>query len=454
MNKEIRFISICGLLGYGYPLESLGNGLRQRTDFLGVDGGSTDPGPYYLGNGSGFVKPMQVKRDLEPALCAAVEHHIPLIIGTAGGSGAAPHLRSFLEVLYEIAAARDLHFRLAIIPADIEARTVRDALRQGRITPCGLAGELTEKKIFSCSHIVAQMGTGPIIRALEGGADIVVAGRCCDTAVFAAFPIMRGFDPGLALHLGKVAECGTLCARPGGANDSLICTLREDYFVVEPASPLKRCTPASVAAHSLYEQPDPNCFYEPEGKVDLSESAFQQFGERSVKVSGSRLVAAQQPSVKLEGASLKGYRSITVAGVRDPAAIRQLKEIEQAVRDAVTRNLAGTIEPSEYTLRFLRYGMDSVMGPLESPGGPPPKEVGLVIDAIATTQELADTVVSLARSSALHQDFKGRKTTAGNLAFPFSPSDLRGGPVYEFSIYHLMLADDCTALFPVEFQKV
>ena len=77
-----------------------------------------------------------------------------------------------------------------------------------------------------------------------------------------------------------------------------------------------------------------------------------------------------------------------------------------------------------------------------------------MLEAIAPTQELADTVLSLARSTALHQHFSGRKTTAGNLAFPFSPSDFRGGPVYEFSVYHLMELEDPDELFPVTFQQV
>ncbi len=63
-------------------------------------------------------------------------------------------------------------------------------------------------------------------------------------------------------------------------------------------------------------------------------------------------------------------------------------------------------------------------------------------------------MLSLARSTALHQHFPGRKTTAGNLAFPFSPSDFRGGAVYEFAVYHLMEPAPSDTLFPVSFQEV
>lgn len=441
------------MLGYGYPEESLRTGLAWQPAFIGVDSGSTDPGPYYLGNGTSFLRPLQVKRDLELALCAARERKIPLIIGTAGGCGAKPHLESFQEVLFEIARRRDLRFRLALIHADIDPETVLAALNEGRIEPCGPAGELTPERITACTHIVGQMGTEPLIEALEGGADVVVAGRCCDTAIFAALPIMKGFDPALALHLAKIAECGTLCARPAAANDVLLCELGRDHFLVEPANPLRRCTPDSVAAHSLYEQPLPDCFYEPEGKVDLSQCSFEQTGPRSVRVAGTRLALPSKRSIKLEGASLRGFRSIAVAGVCDPAAIANLDEIEGSVREALANTLAGTIETGQYVLRFLRYGLDAVTGTRRAAGQPLPREVGIVIEAMAPTQELADTVLSLARSTALHQHFQGRKTTAGNLAFPFSPSDFCGGAVYEFSIYHLMEPARTDTLFPVTFEE-
>ena len=265
---------------------------------------------------------------------------------------------------------------------------------------------------------------------------MIVSGRCCDTAVFASYPIWKGFDPGLALHAAKIAECGALCARPVGANDSLVVEMHRDFFTVEPPNPVRTCTPDSVAAHSLYEQPDPNCFYEPEGKIDLSSCNFEQIGPRKVKVSGSKLIPAAKKTTKLEGAVKAGYRAITIAGLRDPSAIRHLDEIEKGVRAAVAES-ADFIKDGEYSLRFLRYGLDAVTGGNEPPPEVLPREVGLVIEAIAPTQEQADALLGLARSKALHQGFPDRKATAGNLAFPFSPSDFAGGAVYEFALYHL-----------------
>lgn len=456
--QELKYLSVCGMLGYGFPAEGLRRMLDENLAFIGADSGSTDPGPYYLGSGKGFVKEMQVRRDLELALLAARKKNIPLIIGSAGGSGARPHVDTFVKVLRDIARMHKLHFKLAVIYADLDRKMLVKALKAKRIRPCGPAPELTVAKIRRVSNPVGQFGTEPLIQALADGADVIVAGRCCDTAVFAAYPIWKGFDPALALHCAKIAECGALCACPVGANDSLLCTLRRDHFVVEPVNPLKKCTPQSVAGHSLYEQPDPECFYEPEGMVDMRQSDFKQLGARSVKVAGTVLRRPRVSTLKLEGAELKGYRTVTIAGTCDPMVIARLDELENGVRQAVRANLKGVVAEKTYQLIFRRYGLDAAtfVKPAHSVL---PHEIGLVIEVIAPTQQQADNILSLARSTALHQAFEGRKATAGNLAFPFSPSDLSGGAVYEFSLYHLMelpggASRNSVEMFPVKYVSV
>ena len=147
------------------------------------------------------------------------------------------------------------------------------------------------------------------------------------------------------------------------------------------------------------------------------------------------MVAADKETTKLEGTVRIGCRSISIAGMRDPSGVAHLDEIEKGVRSAVAES-ASFVKPDEYSLRFLRYGLDAVTGDNEAPDTLP-REVGLVIEAIAPTQEQADALVALARSKALHQGFPNRKAKAGNLAFPFSPSDFSGGEVYEFALYHL-----------------
>jgi len=452
MNRTWSYLSLCGLMGYGFPPEPLRR-MDPQIRFLGADAGSSDPGPYYLGSGTHFVSSRQLDRDLELALLAARRGSLPLILGSAGGAGAGPHLEDVLVRIRRTAASHGLRFRLASIPADLSAETVLQALRDGRIEPCGGAGPLTEEAVLSCQRIVGQMGIEPFRAALDAGADIVVAGRSCDAAIFAAPAMQLGASPAVAFHAAKIAECGALCARPASAADSLLCTLEEDGFLVKPTNPARRCTPESVALHALYEQPSPTQFVEPEGILDLSECRYDAVGDRAVRVRGSRWIPAARASVKLEGAALRGYRAITLAGIRDPAAIGHLDGIEASVVETVKERMGSTFDDLHVALRFLHYGMDAVTSANEPPP-PPPREIGLLIEAIAADQTTAQEALALARSTALHQHFDGRKTTAGNLAFPFSPSDLTAGPVYEFAVYHVLREANPEALFPIRWEEI
>jgi hypothetical protein len=230
--------------------------------------------------------------------------------------------------------------------------------------------------------------------------------------------------------------------------------LRQDHFLVRPLSPKRICTTESVAAHTMYEQGDPLMLHEPEGRVDLRDAQFEQVDERTVRVSGSRFIPTPQLYIKLEGARSAGFRAFTLAGIRDRDIIANLDGIEATVRTAVRVNLPAAVPDADYRIEFKVYGRDAVLGRLEPQRRQVHHEVGLLIEAVAKTQELASYVLSLARSSTLHCPFPGRKTTAGNLAFPFSPSDVAAGEVFEFSVYHLMRTLDQRKLFPIDMERV
>lgn len=447
---EIRIVAVNGMLGYGYPLASLEAGEAARPHAFVVDAGSTDAGPYFLGSGGSLTKPLQVLRDMRHAVAAALRTGVPLIIGSAGFGGGRPHVNTALEMLKRIAEEEQLSMTCAVIQAEIEPATVLDAFRRGLITPMPGAPELDEERIVSSSRIVGQMGTEPLIRALRTGADVILAGRACDAALFAAVPLLHGLDPGPAFHMAKIMECGAQCAIPLAPSDCLLGSIDSEGFSLRPLNSERICTPESVAAHALYEQPDPFRIVEPEGEVDLSEARYSQVDRASVRITGSRFVPQPPPlKIKLEGARVRGHRAITVAGARDPAVIANLDAIESRARETARAHLAGHLDESQYQIRFLFYGRDAVLGQLE-PSKTSPHEVGVVIDVVGETPEIAQDVLALVRASTLHAPFEGRKTTAGNLAMPFSPSDFVGDAVYEFSLYHLMEVEDMTSLFPLE----
>ncbi len=449
----LRVLSPTAILGYGYPLASFEAGLAMEPDVLAVDAGSTDPGPYYLGAGVSFTDRAAVLRDLRPLLRAAGERGIPLLVGSAGGSGAAVHLAWCEEILREAARSEGVQGALAVIPADVPREMVRQKLRRGLIRPLGPVPPLSEDDLETTTAVVAQMGVEPFLAALEGGAQVVLAGRAYDPAPFAAAPLAAGMPMGLALHMGKILECAAIAASPGSGSDCMLATIDRDGFTVEPTNPERQCTVTSVAAHTLYEKSDPVHLPGPDGMLDLAGCRFEAVSPRAVRVSGSRFVPAAEKWLKLEGARQVGYRAISVAGVRDPLMIGALDEVIAGVRSRTADNFRD-LGRSDYELRFVVYGRDGVMAELEPEPGAIGHEVGLIIEAVAGTQAIADAVCSFARSTMLHYGYAGRKATAGNLAFPFSPSDFHGGPVYRFSLHHLMLAEPDDGLFEPRFTRL
>ncbi|MBA3477090.1 MAG: 3-methylaspartate ammonia-lyase, partial [Lautropia sp.] len=65
-------------------------------------------------------------------------------------------------------------------------------------------------------------------------------------------------------------------------------------------------------------------------------------------------------------------------------------------------------------------------------------EAGLVIEFIAPDAELARTAAAVYKQNLLHHGYPGRLSTAGNLAFAFTPSELDAHAAYDFVLYHVM----------------
>ena len=439
----------CGMLGYGFPEASIEAAVAAGVDLIAVDAGSSDPGAYYLGSGKPFVSEVMTRRDLRLLIKAGAEADAPLVIGSAGGAGGGGQVDFLFRLVREVLTELNLKRSLAVLKTELEKDVVREAIAAQRVQTFETFVPLSPDDVDEATRIVAQVGCESYFPALRRKPDILIAGRAWDVANVAALPLLLGYPRGLALHMGKILECGSLAARPVSGSDLIMGRLREDHFIVEPTDPEKACTIASVSAHTFYEKTDPIMLAGPGGTVDLRVTAFDQLDARRVKVTGSAFHAADTYTVKLEGAKLDGHRHICIGGVRDPVFIGQLDAIQARVVERVSEFQAGSVDPSAYAISFHRYGKDGVMGPWE-PVKTPSHEVGLLIDVVAETPELAEIVCAGARSVLLHVGFDGRKATAGNVAFPFSPADLPGGPVYSFNIYHLMEVDDPEVLGRLE----
>src|SRR5690606_27913899 len=154
---------------------------------------------------------------------------------------------------------------------------LKQGKRARRIVPHpALEENLSAESVLQAERIVAQVGPEVIMDLWEQNPDLdgVIAGRSLDVGLYAAIPLLHGFDKGLAMHFGKVMEVGPLAATPGSGNDGVSGLIREDNFDVSPTNP-KRCgTPVSVIGLALYELSYPIRKANPDGFLDISQSVY------------------------------------------------------------------------------------------------------------------------------------------------------------------------------------
>lgn len=452
--KEVKILAPCGILGYGFPEDSFMRGMQEKPDAIVVDAGSTDAGPHKLGKGVAIVSDAASRRDLNLIITEAAKAGIPAIIGSAGGAGGRVHVERTINIIKTIIEEHHLQeLKTAVIWADIPKNFIEQKMKEEKIEKLGnLVKDLTSERLSKSSDVVAQMGHEPIVQALKEGAQLIICGRAYDPSPFAAVVQHYGLPLEYGYHAGKILECAALCAVPGTTKDCMLGIIREDGFVIKPLSKERKCTPLSVAAHTFYEKDHPYLLHGPGVVMNLKDCTFEQYDDTSVMIKGSKIEKAPCYQVKLEGAIQVAYRTFVIAGVRDPIMISKLEEIEELVKKQ-TKDYYKDIEDERYNINFFNYGINAVMGEAEPLADEKGHEVGVLFEVIADTQELADQICSTLRSTFLHFGYQGRKSTAGNLAFPFAPSDISFGPVYEFSVYHLMeiTEDEMKELFPIEY---
>src|SRR5882672_3259062 len=450
--EELRILSPTGVCGSGFVESSFEQGLAQKPHVFGCDGGSTDPGPAYLGSGRTAFPKDAIRRDLRLMLLGARRLKIPLLMGSAGTGGNDVQLEGVHQLVREIAAAEGLNFKLALIHSEQKKDYLKKRLREGRVKALDPAPHFDEATIDRSEHIVGMMGADPFIRALENGADVVIAGRASDTAIFASVPIMRGFPEALAWHAGKILECGAASVVQRKTPDCMFAWVRKDHFIVEAPDPALTCTPQSIASHSLYENSDPFRLVECSGTLDLTRSRYEAATARAVKVSGSEFIPAQRYTVKLEGAEKAGYQSILIGSIRDPFIIRQIDDwtarLEERIHSRVKMVYGDKLKPDVYLLFIRIYGKNGTMGALEPVKEIRSHELCLSFEVTAPTQEIASTIASVIPHQALHLPIPEWSGLITAVACPYNHLDR--GAVYRFNVNHVVEPDHPCEMFPME----
>ena len=187
----------------------------------------------------------------------------------------------------------------------------------------------------------AYLGALPIKAAFDQGADIVITGRCADSALALGI-LMHEFGwasddydrLGAGSLVGHVLECGPQ-ATGGNFTDwervpdwhnigYPIATCRADgsFIVSKPDGTGGLIEPGSVAEQILYEIGDPAAYLLPDVVADFSHVTLRQIAPDQVEVSGAR---GRAPSsvYKVSATYQDGYRAVATVSIVGPDAARK-----------------------------------------------------------------------------------------------------------------------------------
>lgn len=441
MTESVKFVCSSGAVGSGIHLPAFRAAMERQPDFVASDAGTIDAGPYHLGVGKGAYATEAMRHDLE-ILLTEVPKGTPVLVGSADTAGGDPHVDRTLDIIKDIVSQHGLKRRIAVIRSELDPAMLQNAYDDGRVVALDHAPALDRDGIGRSTRIVGMMGVEPLQEALQEDVDFILAGRCSDSALFAALPIMRGIPEGLAWHAGKIVECGTLTCETYGKG-AMFGELFADHGIITPLGEGLRCTPQSVASHSLYENGDPYLHRESSGTLDITDAQFKQHDPVSVRISGARYIPAYRPSIKLEGVEFAGYQSMLMGGIRDPLIIRQfdkwLAEVKDEVRQRAARLLGDVLSPKDWRIDTHAYGHNAVMGAREPSHAHPPHEIGLAFCLSAPTQELANKLAELSRQPLLHHPIPEWSGSITGFACLFNQAHVERGPYWRFSMHHVLL---------------
>lgn len=294
------------------------------------------------------------------------------VVANAGGI----HPEGCAAALATLAASMGLAPRIAVVLGDDVAAQM-PALRAAGVRDM-FSGEPLPDTVLSAN---AYLGALPVARALAAGADIVITGRCVDSAVtLGALIHAFGWAPDDHDRLsggslaGHIIECG--CQATGGlftdwetvpdwANIGypvVECFDDGSFELTKPAGTGGLVHPAAVAEQLLYEIGDPGAYVLPDVVCDWRGVRIEPVGEDRVQVSGAR-GRAPTATYKVSATRLDGFRcagSLVVVGI-DAAA--KARRTGHAIVERVGALLARQGLPPLTAARIELLGCEHLYGP-------------------------------------------------------------------------------------------
>lgn len=270
------------------------------------------------------------------------------VLSNAGGVNP----RACAEALRKLAAAEGVELKIAVVEGDdllggidtFRGADVRD-LHSGQPLPA---------KVMSAN---AYLGALPIVEALKMGAQVVITGRCVDSALpLAALMYEFGwtaqdYDLIAAGSLaGHLIECGPQATGglftdweqvPGWDNIGypiVECHADGSFIVTKPAGTGGLVTPAVVSEQMLYEIGDPAAYLLPDAVCDFTGVRMSADGVDRVRVEGAR-GHAPSATYKVSATYAAGWRCIANVILIGGKAELKAKRIAEAIVSRTQRML-------------------------------------------------------------------------------------------------------------------
>ncbi|MBV8469461.1 MAG: DUF1446 domain-containing protein [Burkholderiaceae bacterium] len=253
------------------------------------------------------------------------------IISNAGGMNP----RGCAHAVRALADELGVSVRIAVVEGDDVMPLLPDLRADGLALPV---------KLVSAN---AYLGALPIKQALDAGADVVITGRCVDSAVTLG-ALMHEFGWGAfdfdLLAAGSLAghllECG--CQGVGGLHTDwqsvpdwahsgypiAECHADGRVVITKPAGTGGLVTPATVGEQLLYEIGDPRAYLLPDVTCDFAQVRMTQDGPERVLVQGAR-GRAPGDGYKVSATYVDGFRctaQLTIVGFEAEAKVRRTAE--------------------------------------------------------------------------------------------------------------------------------